>query len=172
MRADHATAVDYTITRPDAENLRGIVLLPADIRQMALKKYVERHGVGDLIALFSQFIGLANSVVANNREMVEIILITEGGMWPNSAEQANLPTIFGALNGVVIADGIDQSKLCEGCAFRVGTSANQSPVTTCDADWQSHPGNANFMCHMDMDNEGQPKKACAGFAQLRAARNK
>lgn len=171
-RPSHYHGSDYAIARSDADWLRGTVLMDAEIRVKVLQRYLRDNGADALVALFAQFMGLANSVVANNREMVELILITEAGMTPATAEQSNLPTVFGALQGVTIAAGIDQSKLCHGCAFRLGTVANQSPVTTSDADWCSHPGEKNFLCHMDGQAEGQHRKACAGFAQLRARRSK
>lgn len=80
------------------------------------------------------------------------------------------PTIFGALNGVVLAEGIDPAPLCPGCAFRQGTAANQIPSTTCDADFCSHPDEQPFMCHAGLDERGEPTRGCPGFAQLRARR--
>lgn len=167
----HSKAIDYSIDEADTRELLGIVSLPADYRGMLLTKYVAEHGTAALAELFAQFIGLANSVVANNREMAELLLITEGGMTPNAAEQANLPTIFGALNGILLAEGVDQAKTCGGCAFRLGSCANQSPVTTCDADWCSD-GEDQFMCHEDLDDVGKPTRKCTGFTQARKSRRK
>ncbi|OWK35167.1 hypothetical protein FRUB_10009 [Fimbriiglobus ruber] len=95
-------------------------------------------------------------MVENNREMAELLLITEGGLSPDEAAKANLPTLFGALGGILLTEGVDQAKTCGGCAFRLGTCANQSPSTTCDADWCSHPGEQDFMCHEDLDDQGNP----------------
>lgn len=165
-------AQTYSLTHDDAAWLAGACGLPADIRSEAFTSYAALHGIGALANLFAQFIGMANSVVANNREAIELFGIIEGGMSPQQAEKLNLPTIFGACNGAMIAAGIEQKPLCHGCAFRVGALANQSPATTCDADWCSHPGEEPFYCHEDMDEKGDPTKACAGFAQLRAARKR
>jgi len=160
----------YSLTRDEAGTLAGACSMPADLRAEIFEKYAARHGVKALASLFAQFMGLANSVVANNRDALEIFGMVHCDMGHYQAEKLNLPTIFGACNGALIAEGVDPSGLCGGCAFRLGTHANQSPVTTCDADWCSHPGESTFMCHEDIDDRGQPMKACAGFARLRAKR--
>lgn len=164
-------ATDYAISDDDARELLGVVTLPHEYRSMLLTKYAAERGTVALAELFSQFIGLANSVVANNREMAEMLLITEAKMHPHEAEKVNLPTLFGALNGVILARGVDQSKTCGGCAFRLGTCANQSPSTTCDADWCSD-GEVQFMCHEDLDPAGNPTQKCTGFTQARRSRRK
>jgi hypothetical protein len=115
---------------------------------------------------------MANSVVANCREMAELLLITEGGVNPYAAEKINMPTLWGALGGVTLAEGINQSLTCMGCAFRLGTIANQSPITTLDADDCGNPGEPEFFCHEDLNEAGQPVRGCSGFAQLRAARKR
>ena len=159
----------YSLTRDQAETLAGATGLPVNVREVIFTRYAEEHGAPALAALFAQFMGLANSVVANNRDALEIFSMVHLDMAPYTAEKLNLPTIFGALNGAIIADGVEQDGLCDGCAFRHGTHANQSPITTCDADYCSHPGEQPFMCHDHMENE-EPTRACVGFARLRAAR--
>lgn len=163
-------AQDYHLTQQQADLLKGICLVPADLRLQALKLHGELVGLDRFADLFAQFIGMANSVVANNREMAELLLITEGGMHPHTAEKANLPTIFGALQGIELAEGVDLSKVCAGCAYRLGTPANQSPSTTCDAGDVLQPGEPVFLCHEDLDGQAQPHKACGGYAQHMAAR--
>ena len=163
---------DYTIAPEDADVLKGASLLPGHLRRLIIGKMVAEQGVAHIVNLFAQFIGLANSVVANNREMVEMLMIMHNDDHPYAAEKANLPTIFGALSGIGVAAGIDQTVLCEGCAYRIGTAANQSPVTTCDAEWVVKDLGLKFLCHMDGEAEGKHKKACAGFAQARAKFNR
>lgn len=160
-------SVPYSISPTHADALMGIVALQADVRRVALDRLL--GGRAEVIDLFSEFIGLAKSVIENNREMAELVLITEGGLPPNQAEKINLPTLFGALNGVRLADGIDPAGTCEGCAFRLGTCANQSPITTFDASDCREPGEPVFMCHEDLTEGGVPTRACAGFAKARVA---
>lgn len=160
-------ACDYALPKEGADILRGAVLLPADMRRKLLRRYLRSHDVPALIDLFAQFIGLANSVIANNREMIELHHITENGMHPNQAEQINLPNLFGALHGVELALGVDQAKVCGGCAFRLGAPANQCQPTTADAAWCLINESDPFFCHEDMDDSGRPKHLCRGFAQRR-----
>lgn len=166
------TATDYRLSREDAADFAGLVGFRHEIRMEVLAAYAKRNGPDAVLNLLSQVIGLANSVVANNREMIELLLITECGWSPDMAEKVNLPTMFGAANGVLITGGVDQQKTCGGCAFRVGTPANQCASTTCDADWCSHPGESDFMCHEDLDEKGNPTRKCIGFVQARRNRAK
>lgn len=156
---------DYAMTDEEAGALLGATQLPADLRKIVLTRYLEEHGQEKLIDLFAQFMGLATSVVANNREMCELILI-EAGMNFMQAEKANLPTIFGALQGVRLANGVNQDKVCHGCAFRLGSCANQSPITTTDAHYCVIE-DTDFLCHEDLDDNGKPLHKCRGFGQAR-----
>lgn len=155
-------ALDYDITPKDANELLGAVLLPYEFRMMLMEKYLKDHGPSALANLFAQFIGMANSVIENNRDSLELFLVCEKNWLPYEAEKMNLPTIFGALNGIKLAEGIDQSKTCHGCACRIGTLANQSPSTTCDVEWCLQ-GDDRFWCHEDLDEKGNPTKRCIGF---------
>jgi hypothetical protein len=161
---------EYTLTREQAMTLGGAAGLSRDIRKMIFEKIAKDEGVAALADLFAQFMGLANSVVENNRQALELFGLCHLGMEPWEAEKLNLPTIFGACNGAAISQGIEQDGLCHGCAFRLGSAANQSPSTTCDADFCAHPGEQPFMCHEDMIDAEPPSKACAGFSRLRAVR--
>ena len=161
---DKIIGSDYKIAPRDADELKGISGLPHEFRLLRLQQlFADRPAKA--LELFSQFIGLANSVIANNREAAEMILILEGNMWPQSAEKANLPTIFGALNGIGLAASVNQRKTCHSCAFRLGTCANQSPITTCDVQYVAE-NDDRFMCHLDMNENDEPTKVCAGYKQL------
>lgn len=163
------TGKPYDFGKPDLEMLLGAVGLPADVRRDVLAAhFAKRHKEG-AVEVLNQFISLAARVVENNREMIELFLITEGDMHPHTAEKINLPTLFGALNGLILAEGIDQSRVCKGCAYRVGTPANTSPVTTCDADWQQKQDDM-FWCHEHITIEGKPTRKCTGFLQHRKHR--
>lgn len=149
---------DYALTDTQAETLQGASLIPVDLR----RKLLRRLRRDELVELFAQFIGLANSVVANNREMIELAGIISGELHPERAHEINLPTIFGALSGVKAANLVPaEAKTCGGCAYRLGTPANQSPVTTSDVDWQRGAGD-DFWCHEDMNADGSPNRKCIG----------
>lgn len=159
-----ADQTDYTLTTADADELSAMVLMPHEYRAKLLRRYIREHGQAALINLFSQTIGLANSVVANNREFIELAGIIEGTLHPHNAHQVNLPTMFGALSGVGLANSVDQTKTCGGCAYRLGSCANQSPITTTDASWCLSEGD-DFLCHERVDSKGEPHKLCVGHAQ-------
>ncbi|EZP05926.1 hypothetical protein [Pseudomonas aeruginosa] len=113
-------ATDYSITAADAKELAGAVLLPADLRLQVLEKMAAQRDLAAMLDLFAQVLGMANAIAENCRAMVELILI-ERGEHPHTAEQANLPTMFGALQGVVLAATVDPRGTCAGCAYRLGT---------------------------------------------------
>lgn len=60
---ENEKALDYRISREHADELMGICGLPHEFRLMRLKQLFEKEPKAAL-ELFSQFIGLANSVVA------------------------------------------------------------------------------------------------------------
>ncbi len=156
---------DYQLDPKRADLLAGACLLPAAKRRQILDQAdIER---AELIDILTAVLGVANSVAANCREMAELVLIMHGGCWPYQAEQINLPTMFGAFQGVKIADGIDAKSTCAGCAYRLGTIANQSPVTTTDADhmYEDRGHSGHFFCHEGVEDGLEPTQACAGYAQ-------
>ena len=164
-----ANATDYTMTSRDANELKGVVLLPFEFRQKLLAKYAADHGADALIDLFANFIGMANQAVENSHEALWLLGIIKGGMNDRDAEKINSSSLFGALQGVELANRVDQAKTCEGCAFRLGTLANQSPSTTTDAQWCADGVGMEgdrFMCHEGMGENDEPTRPCAGFAQV------
>ncbi|HGW8793674.1 TPA: hypothetical protein ACNRRT_005559 [Pseudomonas aeruginosa] len=156
-------ATDYSITAADAKELAGAVLLPADLRLQVLEKMAAQRDLAAMLDLFAQVLGMANAVAENCRAMVELILI-ERGEHPHTAEQANLPTMFGALQGVVLAATVNPRGTCAGCAYRLGTPANTSPVTTSDAIY-CRQELSRFYCHADLDDQGNPVRTCVGHAK-------
>jgi hypothetical protein len=161
------TACDYNIDYWQGICLSACATLPAEYRRELLSQYAHKHGAEALLTMFAEFIGLANSVVANNREAIELFLITDKQWHPYDAEKVNLPTIMGALNGLKLVEGINQEKTCHGCAFRKGTPANQCLPTTFDAAYCADEGE-KFLCHEDLDQNGQPFKTCRGYGQAKA----
>lgn len=53
---------------------------------------------------------------------------------------------------------------CPGCAYRLGTPANTSPVTTSDAIY-CRQELSRFYCHADLDDQGNPVRTCVGHAK-------
>lgn len=157
---------DYeTMTAAQAQFLRGVVTHRHIDRRKVLRWYMTLNGAEALVELFSSFIGLSNSVVENNREAIELFGICNGEH-PDTAEKYNLPTIAGALKGRELASTVPRQRgLCHGCAYRLGSVANQSPITTDDAQYCTEPGEDLFWCHEHMDERGKPTKICGGHKQ-------
>lgn len=158
---------DYEdMTIEQARALKPIVWLPYKDRCHALKRLADQIGPERLAELFAAFIGLANSVVNNNKFCIELFGIVSGDYDPSSNEEYNLPTIFGALNGIELAASIPRQRgLCHGCAYRLGTPANQSPITTEDADYLAEENGRQFWCHEHVDENGKPTRVCGGHKQ-------
>lgn len=170
-------ALQYKMSKKDAEVLAGIVGMNDYGKKVVLKHYFKENGATKLINIFSQFIGLANSVIKNNQEAIETFLIIEKDYHPYQAEKINFPNLFGACQGIILSQGINQDKTCHGCACRIGTLANQSPTTTSDVDYclsggAYGEGGDKFYCHEDFDEEGRPTKKCIGFVQIIANRKR
>lgn len=156
----------YKFEKEIREMLMGAVGMPRDVMVEILEHHLGHRSAGHAIDVLTDFIIMARTVVENNRLMIEDFLVQEDVLHPHQASKINLPTLFGALNGLGLADGVDQDKLCSGCAYRIGSPANTSPVTTCDADWQQQNDDM-FWCHKDMDGD-TPTRKCIGFLKKKA----
>jgi hypothetical protein len=159
----------YAFSQEEVDLLQLVISQPTGTRADMLLRYAhEEGGALSLAHLFANFIGLANSVESNARSFLEVTAIVDAGMHPHSAEGLNFPSIDGALNGVRVA--IEPVKgMCGGCAFRLGTHANQSPCTTADALYALQSPLA-FRCHAELDEDGEPTLECAGFEHCRKQR--
>ncbi len=155
---------EYSMSRSDAQNLAGIAQLDLPMRRQALTKYLQLNGSQRLVEFMAQLIGMANSVASNCAEMSDQVLIIECGVHPDKFTGVNLPTIIGACQGVMIANKCDPAGACHGCAYRLGSIANQSPITTCDAEFMAHDPKG-FLCHAHLDGDGEPTKVCVGHAK-------
>lgn len=155
---------DYSMTPTDAMEMAGIAALDLGKRREALSLYLDRNDPQRLIEMFAQFIGMANSVAANCAEMSDEVLILECGVHPDRFDSVNLPTIVGACQGVIIASKCEPTGTCHGCAYRLGSIANQSPIATSDADYVAYD-KKGFMCHAFVDEFGEPTKVCVGHAK-------
>ncbi|WP_124426962.1 hypothetical protein [Pseudomonas orientalis] len=152
------------MSRSDAQDLAGIAQLDLPMRRQALTKYLQLNGSQRLVEFMAQLIGMANSVASNCAEMSDQVLIIECGVHPDKFTGVNLPTIIGACQGVMIANKCDPAGACHGCAYRLGSIANQSPITTCDAEFMAHDPKG-FLCHAHLDGDGEPTKVCVGHAK-------
>ncbi|MBF8652022.1 hypothetical protein IRZ81_14585 [Pseudomonas putida] len=159
---------EYSMSPDDAMLIAGIGQHGLDARRTMVKDVMTRHGPERLVELLAQLIGMANSVAANCAEMSDTVLINECGVHPDKFDSVNLPTIFGACQGVKIAHKCDAAGACHGCAYRLGSIANQSPITTSDAEFMAHD-RKGFMCHAELDERGEPLRVCVGHAKAARA---
>lgn len=159
-----AANCEYSMSRDDATDLAGIAQFAFEMRRETLTVYLQRNGSQRLVELMAQLVGMANSVAENCAEMSGQVLIEECGVPPDKFERVNLPTIIGACQGVLSVSKCDPKGACHGCAYRLGSIANQSPITTCDAEFMAHD-RKGFMCHAHLDEVGDPTKVCVGHAK-------
>lgn len=155
---------EYSLTPEQASSVASLAQAPLPDRIAALQKYANEHGTGAVIELFAHVVGMANSVSENARQMTDLVLISELGMHPDRFDSVNLPTLLGACQGVLLAAQCDPEGACAGCAYRLGTMANQSPIATTDAAYMSFD-QRGFMCHAEVGVHGEPTKVCIGHAK-------
>lgn len=155
---------EYSMTPEQAMLLSKASRTPLQDRRALFSSYAVAHGSEGLIELFSQFVGMANSVAENCREMTDLVLIAEIGMNPDRFDSINLPTILGACQGVMLAARCDPTGACHGCAYRMGSIANQSPMATTEAAYMSFH-QKGFMCHEELDDQHHATKVCVGHAK-------
>jgi len=164
-RCSDVADLDFRLSVEQAKQLAAIVAAPLGDRLNLLSRYQRQKGTAALIELFGSFIGLARTVVDNNREMVELILLLECVTTPHRSSDVNLPTLRGALLGVEHA-ALCAVDVCAGCAFRLGTPANQCETTALDVEYCIDEDRQRFMCHEDMDDHGEPLHLCRGYAAV------
>lgn len=164
-----APAHDFELTSVEAEFLSKVIEASTQEREKILSRYANAAGIKDVVRLFAQMVGCANAVIENCRLGAIDLLITEGGLHPHVAEDIYLPTLVGAISGVRLSTGVDPRGLCSGRVYRHGTHANQSAVTTEDAEY-SACRRRKFMCHESLDKQGRATQVCIGHAKaLKAA---
>ena len=159
---------EYSMSTDDALLIAGISQYDLETRRDMVGAVLVTEGAGRLVEMLAQLIGMANSVAENSKEMTDQVLIEECGVHPDRFDSVNLPTIIGACQGVLIASKCYPAGACYGCAYRLGSIANQSPIATSDAEFMAHD-RKGFMCHADLDEQGEPTKTCVGHAKAARA---
>jgi hypothetical protein len=156
----------YQLDVVDAAALKSMVAVSTDSRRQAIGSYLDKHGIAATLNLFVQSLGMANSVVQNCRIAAELFVSENADVHPYIAAQINLPTMMGACMGASLSAKCHPlpSGACHGCAYRLGSIANQSESATDDAAY-ALVDRKGFMCHAELDNEGEPARVCAGHAK-------
>lgn len=158
----------YFLNDAEADALAAIVAASGQDCRGMLASYATVHGHAALVDLVAQFVSVAKSVTSNCREMAEHLLTLQGAH-PYEAEKINMPTLDGALAGAKLANSVDPRGACHGCAFRLGSVANQCPSTMLDAAWCQRDVH-RFMCHArGVLDDGTPTVRCVGDAKAQRA---
>lgn len=160
----------YNITPDQAKALLCASLGCRENRAKMLRMYTDAHGGDALRDLFAEFIAAANAVADNCREHAANEFLAQGvSNDPYLHDKINMPSIAGAMQGIIVAATVDPKGACAGCAYRLGTIANQCLATTTDA-INCGDGSVDFQCHEHLDGKGNPTRRCIGFARtLKAA---
>lgn len=114
---------------------------------------------------------LAEQVTGNAEEHAIGLLIAEGGMHPYQAERINFPSLKGAALGLKAASRVPEygcERLCEGCAYRQGSVANQCLPTQTDVEWALDT-EQGFNCHINGYDEAtdMPTQLCVGYVHAK-----
>ncbi len=152
----------YHFTKDQLRVLAGIYVLPHEDRLDFMRGFFMGKPEIDILTMFSNYIDMAETVIENTREIYEDVAIAHWVVDP-AAVKVNTPSILGAIKGLEMSAGLDAASFCHGCAFRKGSVANTSLITTDDAKWCADDGKT-FMCHEDLDlKTGEPTRKCRGF---------
>ena len=162
MLPDPDPGAAYSLSVDEADFLAQVAAAAPVERRALLGQFARQRGQGRLVDLFAEFLALSLSVSANAREFAGLVLL-EHEFDPYRADLPNLPSIDGALRGVANAALCATEATCGGCAFRLGTQANQSRITSMDAS-DAADGEFEFSCHEDLDARGEPTRKCVGWA--------
>lgn len=158
----------YALSDKQSMRLSAMVAVSKSERIELMASYLQAHGQAALLQLLAEFFGLAVSV-AENCHQHAIDLLTQEGMHPYEAEKVNMPSLLGALNGVTLANQVNPKGACHGCAFRLGSIANQCHSTTLDAQWCQTDVH-RFMCHArGVLPDGTPTVRCVGDSKAQRA---
>ena len=117
-----------------------------------------------LVEVVSTMLELGDQVLINSKESTKVI--TAAANLPEM--RINLPSLKGALLGLDLAANVDAKKTCATCAYRIGTSANQTVSTLLLAIDSEKNYPSHFDCHENADplSVGDQKlRLCGGFAQ-------
>lgn len=141
----------------------------ADSREDRLEillRYAVQEGAEALLELFADLTELSEQVIENGKEHAIELLIQETDLHPYSAEKVAYPSLKGALVGILQAERVPphaRARVCQGCAYRACTVANQCFETQQDTNMVLENA-SNFLCHARGIDEvsGEPMRPCIG----------
>lgn len=135
-----------------------------ELAKARLFKILKSIESDDLASLIMALMRLCDDVVKNHEDVMRLLGYINGAT-EKEAEDLNIPTLKGALFGIQLSDGVDQSVLCETCALRRGSIPNQCESTLNDLLY-TLDDEPHFMCHEGIDGNERPTTGCRGYAQM------
>jgi hypothetical protein len=152
--------------KPDnagAEALAALSVLSYEDRLSQIKRLRREHGIEWVLRLFNDTIGMANSVTDNSHEMVKFVALMNADLHQQDVDKISLPSMLGAAMGAAAAALCEDVKVCDGCAFKIGSIANQCVPTQADVRHIT-ADDGRFLCHVDGLEGDKPTQACKGWA--------
>ena len=137
------------------------------VRHELLNEFGQKHGADALAHMLGEYIALTLQVQEHARGFLEMFGIVDGQLTDREAEDLNVPTIAGALEGAHKAIHPAVPGMCKSCAYRLGSVPSQCLPTIQDAQY-AIDNCAQFMCHETLDGDDEPTRMCAGFVHARA----
>lgn len=150
--------------KEEARELGWIVEAEGARREELIGRYLGEHGAAGLVGLFFEFVEVAKRLERGQREWMERECEYLGLVAPGQGMDMNLPTVAGAVAGLEFAVEPAVAGMCVGCAFRLGSGANQSLSTVTDAEACVRDGRL-FLCHEVVDGSGRAVRACSGWVE-------
>lgn len=153
-----AASEDVFLKSPPPDNLKKLML------EMSKDELVE-----SIFTLTKRFTLAINASTEHFK-----LLAIELGMHPHEVDNLNMPTLIGSLFGAGLHN-VCGTKVCDTCAFKQGSAANQCSPTIADLLDCLESGEP-FYCHegLSLDceiiaeqggDEFSPKHICFGFLQ-------
>lgn len=153
----------YALTNEEAELILAASRFDTETIEQLLRRRLKNTDT-DPIKLLANVLVMAESVSENLKQIAIKEMVASRRINVEDQHRVNLPSISGAAIGAIMANDCGSS--CSTCAFRLGTSANQSADTLMLADPTDDKD--IFYCHDGLEPGSDPVKACKGWAKARA----
>lgn len=139
-----------------SEQLANLIILTkgmsAEGMASVFKEYLQRNDKEEPAVIIANILAMSQSVISNISDELERELISSGKM--SNDQRLNMPSLAGAAMGSKMAN--TEKGKC-GCAFKLGSFANQCEATVFSAGLGDE-----FFCHQ----KGK-KKLCKGWIRAK-----
>ncbi|WP_313043239.1 hypothetical protein [Acinetobacter sp.] len=150
----------------DSDLLIELLGVSQNERLARIRQLFVEHSKDEVLSVLNAFIEISSQFSNACLDAVNVHLAIEGDYI--YTDRLNMPSLVGALKGAKLLKHIDDpTKVCKGCAYRIGTMANCSEVTLPEVEICLADGFV-FFCHENInehDIDHKSLKACKGYAQ-------